>query len=99
MNHMSCQTCAWWADLGDDIGQCRCHAPRPRTGTDTVIWPITEGDDWCGDWEEDDLDCGCDDDETCELCAEDRVDEVFEQIVDGLISTPRRRWWQRNKGE
>jgi len=95
MTEQTCTSCAWWADLGDLIGQCRRHAPRPRSSSEEVVWPITDSDDYCGEWEEADTDCDCDEDETCELCADDRVDEVFDAIVDSLISPPRRRWWRR----
>jgi len=96
----TCNRCAWWGDLGvDGIGQCRRYAPRPRTGSSDVIWPITEEFDYCGEFEEEDG-CWCDDDETCHICADDRTDEVFELIVDQLTAPPRRRWlWRSKAGE
>jgi hypothetical protein len=98
MTEQTCTSCAWWADLGDSIGQCRRHAPRPRTSTDEVVWPTTDSDDYCGEWEEADTDCDCDDDETCELCEPDDVDSEFADIIARLDQPPkqRRRWlWQR----
>jgi hypothetical protein len=41
------------------VGECRRHAPPPKVSYETdedvrsaVIWPDTEGDDWCGEWKE-----------------------------------------------
>lgn len=58
-----CQRCKWWDDRHIAKGGatiCRRHAPRPKTtrseedpdtGVGTSYWPITEYDDWCGEWE------------------------------------------------
>ena len=90
-----CANCAYWADLGDGIGQCRRYAPRPRTSTDQVVWPITEEHDYCGEFEE--QGCWCDDDETCAVCGDDDTDDRFDAIIAELTAPPaRRRWWNRN---
>lgn len=37
------------------MGQCRRYAPRPTRQVDdleTVFWPLTAQDDWCGEWEQ-----------------------------------------------
>ena len=92
-----CCTCQWWADLGDGIGQCRRYAPRPRSSTDQVVWPVTEEYDFCGEWEDDTPMCGCDDDEMCAICGEDDTDTEFDAIIAELTAPPaRRRWWKRN---
>lgn len=96
---MSCDRCAWWEGLGDGIGQCRRYAPRPRTSHADVVWPITEEHEFCGEFEDSEPMCACDDDETCAICADERVDEVFEAIVDGLTQQPRRRWWHKRRGQ
>lgn len=91
-----CGTCAYWSELGDGIGQCRRYAPRPRTGTDQVVWPVTEEFEFCGEWEDSDYPCDCDDDETCPTCTD--IDTEFDAIVGNLLDTPRRRWWARWRG-
>lgn len=92
-----CANCAYWADLGDGIGQCRRYAPRPRSITDTVVWPITEEHDYCGEFEE--QGCCCDDDETCAVCGDDDTDDRFDAIIAELTAPPaRRRWWARGRG-
>lgn len=96
MSDQSCDTCTHWAALDDEIGQCRRHAPRPRPSTDDIRWPVTDSDDWCGEWEP--VDCDCDDDEVCGICGPDPVDATFEQLVGTLIAQPKRRWWRRHRG-
>lgn len=95
MTEQSCDSCTHWADLGDEVGQCRRHAPRPRTSIDDVRWPVTESHDWCGEWES--VECDCDDDEVCGICGPDPVDMQFENIVGHLMTSNnrRRRWWGR----
>jgi hypothetical protein len=57
----ACGTCRFWIDC-----RCHRYAPRPSTpnelmvrrddfecglwNTSATVWPITEEDDWCGDW-------------------------------------------------
>lgn len=86
---ISCDTCSYWARLDDgEHGECRLHAPRPRNTTSTdTHWPVTTEDDWCGEWDNSDID---DDDDS-----DDLVDEVFDDIVERLTLPARRRWWRR----
>ncbi len=57
-----CETCAWWAaNLVLEHGQseCRRHAPRagqrrPSDAGAVTVWPMTDENDWCGDWTEED---------------------------------------------
>lgn len=65
MTERRCDSCLHWlpdpeAFPGEPGGQCRRHAPRPvllalvREGAevdDVVLWPVTAGDDWCGEWQ------------------------------------------------
>jgi len=97
----TCAHCAWWAELGGDgIGQCRRYAPRPRTSTDQVVWPITEQYEYCGEFEDGEPFCTCDDDETCAVCGDDDTDDQFDAIIAELTAPPRRRWlWRRKAGE
>lgn len=94
----ACGTCCYWSQLGDGIGQCRRYAPRPRitTGNDQVTWPITEEYEFCGEWEDGQQFCDCDDDETCAVCGDDDTDDRFDAIIAELTAPPaRRRWWRR----
>lgn len=97
MIDIACETCAYWAaQEGDDAGECRRHSPRPRPTEEAAHWPITEPDDWCGEWEDGEPMCGCDEDEACPICEPDAepaaIDEAFQAIVANLT---RRRWWHR----
>lgn len=96
---MGCSDCAYWEPIDDDAGQCRRNAPRPRAVDTGWRWPITNDDDWCGEWEADEPTCDCDDDEACPVCEPDAVhvdiDEAFHDIVDRLEEQPRHRWWRR----
>lgn len=62
---MSCKDCAWWkrpdsgAFKGSPYGECHGRAPQPRTrqtadnDDDPILlvdWPLTEEDDFCGDF-------------------------------------------------
>lgn len=91
----ACGTCCYWSELGDGIGQCRRYAPRPRTGTDQVVWPVTEEYEFCGEWEDSKPFCDCDDGETCPICTD--IDTEFDAIVGSLytIKQSRWRWWKR----
>lgn len=82
----SCSNCMYWQALDDTAGNCRRHAPRPRTSEHTWRWPVTDDDDWCGEWEEHD-------DEDID------IDVEFEDIIERLTLLPRRRWWWSRKGE
>lgn len=45
----ACQDCCWWAFNG---GKCKRHAPVIKP--DEMFhpkWPVTEFNDWCGDFE------------------------------------------------
>lgn len=87
---ISCDTCCYWQQLDDgETGECRLHAPRPRTtNSNDTRWPITTDTDWCGEW-----DCDDDSDDT-----DDLVDAEFEDIIERLTVEPKRRWWAR-KGQ
>lgn len=88
---ITCATCAWWAQIDDsDLGQCRLYAPRPKDhNRDSTRWPVTGDDDWCGEWDNNDIDDEDDD-------SDDLVDEVFDDIVERLTSPRKRRWWRRS---
>ena len=57
MNGWSCENCRMWQGLYEKskTGTCRRHAPRPTFDslvTDSeVLWPTTERDDYCGEFE------------------------------------------------
>ena len=94
-NEGTCDHCAWWGDLGDDNGQCRRYAPRPRTSTDQVVWPITEAHEFCGEFEDDTPWCDCAADEMCAICGADDTDDEFDAIIADLLDPPTHRWWAR----
>jgi hypothetical protein len=57
---MKCDTCKFWDQESEvtAVGLCRRYAPRsavrPSTEKQMVMdvgWPITTGQDWCGEWE------------------------------------------------
>lgn len=51
-----CQNCAFWNSLDNSQGECRRHAPQTIAfEVDEEVkfesmFPITAGDDWCGDF-------------------------------------------------
>lgn len=53
MTERTCATCRWWDDKGEDQGECRRHAPRPRMVNSLPEawqnWAWTCGQDWCGE--------------------------------------------------
>lgn len=54
--HATCDECRYWevADGGHGIyGECRRHAPALRQikDEDVAVWPPTEMDQWCADWD------------------------------------------------
>jgi len=56
----ACQACAFWNELESDAGECRRHAPQTLAfEVDEEVkfesmFPVTAGDDWCGDFEKKD---------------------------------------------
>lgn len=51
-----CETCRFWAATpGTTPGQCRRHAPRVADVDLEALccWPVTDADDWCGEWKHD----------------------------------------------
>lgn len=98
---VSCDTCAYWADDGDGSGECRRHAPRPRPTDEVTHWPSTLPDDWCGDWEDGEPICGCDDDEACEICEPDATDPALDEAFTAIVQQfhERRRWWQKGRNQ
>ena len=56
----ACSACRWWdlrpiegveADSVQAVGFCRCHPPTRRENG-VGAWPITFGNDWCGEYAE-----------------------------------------------
>ncbi len=39
----TCSTCRFWDEFQPDRGNCRRKSPG-----ETVLWPVTASDDWCG---------------------------------------------------
>lgn len=49
-----CRNCFYWDQSGSEShGFCRRDTPTVVSGETKGYWPITENDDWCGEWEED----------------------------------------------
>jgi hypothetical protein len=58
--HMKCDTCKFWdqENVVTSAGLCRRYGPRPaerppleKPEVMDVGWPMTTGEDWCGEWE------------------------------------------------
>ncbi len=47
---LSCQTCRYWAP-GDLSGECRRRTPSVADEDGNGYWPVTEPDEWCGEYE------------------------------------------------
>ena len=56
----ACAECSFWNPLEEGHGECRRHAPQTVAFEvdDEVkfesVFPVTAGDDWCGDFEKKD---------------------------------------------
>ncbi len=52
----ACEACAYWNKVEHDHGECRRHAPQTVAfEVDEEVkfesmFPVTAGDDWCGDF-------------------------------------------------
>ena len=52
MTRPTCETCPYWAQIGDGWGTCRRNAPRLSLGSDGGGYPDHTGVDrayWCGE--------------------------------------------------
>jgi len=64
---MTCSMCMHWAGIGGGFGRCHAHPPTivasmvpAAMAVDQIAaklaaatqWPMTEGDDYCGDYAE-----------------------------------------------
>lgn len=48
---LACESCRFWA-AGDMNGECRRRAPEITDEDGNGIWPVTEPDEWCGEYDE-----------------------------------------------
>ena len=51
-----CERCRFWqpdrgSKSGSLYGECRRHAPLPRTDTQSAYWASTSRNDWCGEYQ------------------------------------------------
>jgi hypothetical protein len=47
-----CTNCAFWRSSGSDLGSCRRYPPRLLTPEGSLgHWPVTQHDDWCGEFQ------------------------------------------------
>ena len=53
-----CSQCAWWDTSAESdraapgtTGQCRGAVPTADDRTGLAVWPFTDQDDWCREWE------------------------------------------------
>jgi hypothetical protein len=45
-----CGDCVFY-EIAEDVGRCRCHAPRITSANDEHgKWPIVDIEDWCGEY-------------------------------------------------
>ena len=56
MLEMECDICAYWQREQEEsaTGLCRRHSPSVVGTAESVgvgLWPITNSDDWCGEYE------------------------------------------------
>ncbi len=50
---MCCQTCESWTGRGKDQvlrHGCRLQPPAMIGDSQTGVWPLTNGEEWCGEW-------------------------------------------------
>ncbi len=53
----TCEKCRWWDIVQEKDGHCRRYAIKPYIPnpeglcSDEALWPITQHDDWCGEFE------------------------------------------------
>ncbi len=47
-----CKLCRFWETEGfkEGSGQCRCGVPAKDAGGEPVSWPLTQDEDWCGEF-------------------------------------------------
>ena len=53
-NKNTCPSCAFFLPHQHGSGECRRHAPQPKTPRsfdeqDNAVWPLVGEDDWCGE--------------------------------------------------
>ena len=48
----TCQTCRFWVRTDENYpsGECRRYAPRRTDGDNTLRFPFTGPECWCGEW-------------------------------------------------
>ena len=51
MTRLSCNECKFWRSSNGLDGECHRHAPRKPTVARLMRWPITDGDEFCGEGE------------------------------------------------
>lgn len=55
MAAITCDACRYWQETDGKaepaVGECRRYAPPPGDGL-TAMWPMTDADDWCGEYAE-----------------------------------------------
>ena len=63
MRVISCETCRFWdtsvssgEDDKDRTGRCAVNPPSVDYRTGRGLWPITDADDYCYEWEVEDAD-------------------------------------------
>ena len=47
----ACISCVYW-EPGGVKGRCHRRAPVPAASNQQAIWPVTDRDDWCGEYAE-----------------------------------------------
>jgi hypothetical protein len=48
----TCANCRFWDAFKESTqGICRRHAPRPFLAGQDAPWPITDTEEWCGEWQ------------------------------------------------
>ena len=49
----TCQSCTYWVTPGNSAedGRCKRYAPAPHAQTVILVWPVTQPDDWCGEFQ------------------------------------------------
>lgn len=50
-----CELCGFWKseDCDQETGECRRYVPVVSPGQSEISWPVTQNNEWCGDFRSD----------------------------------------------
>jgi hypothetical protein len=47
---ITCGHCKFWLEKQDPVGVCRRYPPTTVSASGHVAWPVTNHEDWCGEF-------------------------------------------------